>query len=579
MSLLLDALRRAEQDSKKRKTADGGTPAAAPDPATVAEPVAAQEQAVPPPELTLEAQLPVPELGLTPASEPEPEPEPQLAPSPQHAAPVSPSGFGAAVAAPDASFLDFELPSDDVPLPETVVPASLAPRKAANPYGRYDRPAWEDSNSNWGALISNPVLSKRPGSDEARASGPVPIKPVARGGAEFVSERHAHARPAGSAAAKPASRQTEATPPGLPHAATPRQALSAAGVMAGQKKGSARTVRERRRQMVLAAVALIVAVPVMAFLFFGEALFGSSRGPVAVNTPPPAPVAASPTPTPPEPPMAAPVAPAVALADPAPVAMAAAATSPAALPPVQAAAAPRLSPPDAPVSAATPARTSAPRSTAVRTARPGAAGAAPPTAAPAVTAVANRPSSLMDSAYAAYQAGNSVEAARLYREVLKADATQRDAWLGLAVIAHANNQLEPAMDAYRRVLRLEPQNATALAGVSSLSRAAGEPQQESRLRELLARSPQEADLNHALALVLSGEQRWSEAQPLFFKAHALAPKEPQFAYNLAVTLDHMRKSSLAAQYYETALGLSQGKAAGFDEANARTRLAALRAAR
>lgn len=182
----------------------------------------------------------------------------------------------------------------------------------------------------------------------------------------------------------------------------------------------------------------------------------------------------------------------------------------------------------------------------------------------------------MDSAYAAYQAGNATEAARLYREVLKADATQRDAWLGLAVIAHANNQLEPAMDAYRRVLRLEPQNATALAGVSSLSRSAGEPQQESRLRELLARSPQEADLNHALALVLSGEQRWSEAQPLFFKAHALAPKEPQFAYNLAVALDHMRKSSLAAQYYETALGLAQGKAAGFDEANARIRLAALR---
>ncbi|MGQ2980949.1 MAG: tetratricopeptide repeat protein, partial [Polaromonas sp.] len=218
----------------------------------------------------------------------------------------------------------------------------------------------------------------------------------------------------------------------------------------------------------------------------------------------------------------------------------------------------------------------APRNAPERTARPVTHGAAAP---PTAVAGANRPASLMDSAYAAYQAGNSVEAARLYREVLKADATQRDAWLGLAVIAHANNQLEPAMDAYRRVLRLEPQNATALAGVSSLSRAAGEPQQESRLRELLARSPQEADLNHALALVLSGEQRWSEAQPLFFKAHALAPKEPQFAYNLAVSLDHMRKSSLAAQYYETALGLAQGKAAGFDETNARSRLAALRAAR
>ena len=183
----------------------------------------------------------------------------------------------------------------------------------------------------------------------------------------------------------------------------------------------------------------------------------------------------------------------------------------------------------------------------------------------------------MESAYAAYQSGNSQEAARLYRDVLKQDPTQRDAWLGLAVIAHNNNQREAATDAYKRVLRLEPQNSTALAGLTSLNNNADEPRQESKLRELLARSPQEADLNHSLALVLSAERRWSEAQQLFFKAHTLAPQEPQFAYNLAVTLDQLRRPALAAQYYETALKLAQGKAASFDEARARTRLAALRA--
>jgi tetratricopeptide (TPR) repeat protein len=198
------------------------------------------------------------------------------------------------------------------------------------------------------------------------------------------------------------------------------------------------------------------------------------------------------------------------------------------------------------------------------------------TALPSLVSVA-KPASTMDLAYAAYQAGNSTEAARLYREVLKADPAQRDAWLGLAVIAHTANQREPAMDAYKRVLRLEPQNATALAGISSLSSNADEPRQESRLRELLARSPQEADLNHALGLVLSGDRRWSEAQPLFFKAHTLAPQEPQFAYNLAVTLDHLRKADLAIQYYEAALTLAQGRVAAFDEAGARTRLVALRA--
>ncbi len=184
----------------------------------------------------------------------------------------------------------------------------------------------------------------------------------------------------------------------------------------------------------------------------------------------------------------------------------------------------------------------------------------------------------MESAYAAYQAGNTEESNRLYREVLKLDPTQPDAWLGLAVIAHASNQREAAMNAYKRVLRLEPQNPTALAGINSLNNNSQEPKQESKLRELLARAPQEADLNHALGVVLSGEQRWSEAQPLFFKAHALSPQEPQYAYNLAVTLDHLRKSNLAAQYYETALTLAQGKASAFDENSARSRLAALKAA-
>lgn len=567
MSLLLDALRRAEQDSKKRKLADAETPTAAPE-LTVAEPAAEQKEPEPP-ELSLELQSPVPELKLAIEQEPTP------APAPQEAVAVkSHSGFGGAEPAPDASFLDFELPSDEAPLPEAVVPASLAPRKTVNPYGRYDRPAWEDSSSNWGALISNPVLSKRTASDDASHSGPAPIKPVARRTAGPASESHVFARPIDGASLKQTSRPPAIPMPGPAHAATPRQALSAAGVMAGRKKSESRHSGNRRRQLVLAAVALLVALPLMAFLLFGEAMFGSSSGLSVVNTPAvTVPVAASPAPAGADSVTAAPVLPASASPSPEPLTTAVIAAPAAApvSPPVRAVAASRVVSADTPARVAAPARTRAPRE-----AGPAAGGPAP---SATISAGANRPASLMDSAYAAYQAGNATEAARLYREVLKADATQRDAWLGLAVIAHANNQLEPAMDAYRRVLRLEPQNATALAGVSSLSRSAGEPQQESRLRELLARSPQEADLNHALALVLSGEQRWSEAQPLFFKAHALAPKEPQFAYNLAVALDHMRKSSLAAQYYETALGLAQGKAAGFDETNARTRLAALRAAK
>lgn len=572
MSLLLDALRRAEQDSKKRKLADAEASVAAPDPVP-AEPPSAAVLNEPMVELTLEAQTdadvtPLPASPAEPVPVPVPVPEVMPQQLAQEPAMSRPDGLKPA---DEVSFLDFELPAEDVPLPEAVVPASLAPRKASNPYGRYDRPAWEDSSSNWGALVANPVLSKRPPSDDV-TSGPGALRPASRKPVDKSSEAPVYARPT-AASARPVDKQA-ASPPPVP-LTTPRQSLSAAGVMAGRKKDKATGRRQQsRRQLVLGGIALLVALPVIAFLLFGDAMFGSSSSLVAVNAP-----SASATPVP----LAQPAEPeaVAAVAPPAPAASDVVAVLPpevtAPAPFVQSTPALRAPAANAPARAGVnaPVRSQVPRSRPARVDGPVASGVV--SSSPSTTAA--RPGSLMDSAYAAYQSGNTVEAARLYRDVLKADATQRDAWLGLAVIAHANNQLEPAMDAYRRVLRLEPQNATALAGVSSLSRAAGEPQQESRLRELLARSPQEADLNHALALVLSGEQRWSEAQPLFFKAHALAPKEPQFAYNLAVALDHMRKSSLAAQYYETALGLAQGKAAGFDELNARTRLAALRAAK
>jgi Flp pilus assembly protein TadD len=551
MSLLLDALRRAEQDSKKRKLADADTSALTPA-AALPEPALVLDQKAPAAELTLELQTPVPL----------PEPEPADRVPDQVVVKVT-----GAPPAPEASFLDFELPADDEPLPEPVIPASLAPRKASASYGRYDRPAWEDSSSNWGALTANPMHSKRSGLDEGAISGPAPIRPAARKTSDPVPDRHVFTRPVDAATLKPQEKKPDSPLPVT--TGTSRQALSAAGVMAGKKPPKSMPHGQRRRQWLLVAVALLVGLLLSAFLLFGDALFGSSSSLVAVNSPSPVPAVVSPPPMP----EAAPVVPAANTATPAvPTPELAAAAVPAQVAP----------PPRAPAARSTaretvdtPPRNRAPRSTSSNSSGP----AAPGVSSTTKTTNAPKPASLMESAYAAYQAGNTTEATRLYREVLKADATQRDAWLGLAVIAHSNNQLEPAMDAYRRVLRLEPQNATALAGVSSLSRAAGEPQQESRLRELLARSPQEADLNHALALVLSGEQRWSEAQPLFFKAHALAPNEPQFAYNLAVSLDHMRKSTLAAQYYETALRLAQGKAAAFDESNARTRLAALRAAR
>lgn len=576
MSLLLDALRRAESDAQKnRAPADGAPPpepfAISPDPA---EPVVAA-----PPEQFAEFTLEefAPEQGNPVALPDIPIDEP-----------------GEARPAFSADALDFVLPADDTHEVSKPAFVSSRNREALHPFDREEEP--EHLESNWGALTSPP--SSRPPSSRNfdREDGPGKVFSAGRSEASAAvsgasAARLAFSLPEVAAPQRPVPQRAvggapfRPIPMPTPSPRTARQSLAAAGIMAGSKLKMS-FGKERRRQAILLAIAGVVALPLAAFLLFGNAFFGvstplvASRAPATLPLPEAAPLAAVPT----LPAASAPV----AIAAPPPEVMVAAA--PPAVPPPVASAVPvaPVAPVAAPATArtaeaaaeprsragaATPVRDPAPRSPAyVKTAPAGAS-----TASPSLVSSPAKPVPKLESAYAAYQRGNPDEAARLYQEVLKADPTQRDAWLGLAVIAHASNQREPAMDAYRRVLRLEPQNATALAGVNSLGSSVGEPQQESRLRELLARSPQEADLNHALALVLSSEQRWSEAQPLFFKAHTLAPQEPQFAYNLAVTLDHLRKSGLAAQYYQIALGLALGKSPSFNEANARTRLAALRA--
>jgi Flp pilus assembly protein TadD len=52
----------------------------------------------------------------------------------------------------------------------------------------------------------------------------------------------------------------------------------------------------------------------------------------------------------------------------------------------------------------------------------------------------------------------------------------------------------------------------------------------------------------------------------------LEPSNAQFTYNLAVSLDHLGQSKLAAQYYQQALQLDSASNAGFDHAQAQRRL-------
>jgi len=191
-----------------------------------------------------------------------------------------------------------------------------------------------------------------------------------------------------------------------------------------------------------------------------------------------------------------------------------------------------------------------------------------------------RPSPQIDpkvaSGYAAYLAGDLATARADYQAALRDDAGNRDALLGLAATDVRAGRYEAAEAAYLRVLQNDPTDSNAQAGLIALRASRLDPlATESRVKTLLAADPGANVLHFTLGNQLAQQGRWAEAQQAYFKAMAADPDNPDFAFNLAVSLDHLRQSKLAADYYRRAIALAEKHGASFDLAAARTRAAQL----
>lgn len=182
----------------------------------------------------------------------------------------------------------------------------------------------------------------------------------------------------------------------------------------------------------------------------------------------------------------------------------------------------------------------------------------------------------VDAAYSAYLSGDIKSARAEYENALRDDPGNRDALLGLAAADVRLGRLEAAEATYLRLLRADPRDAHAQAGLIALRGARMDPlAAESRLKTLLATDPGAHVLNFALGNQLAQQGRWPEAQQQYFKAFAGDPENADFAYNLAVSLDHLRQPKLALEYYQRAVALAANRGASFDTAAARARIAQL----
>lgn len=177
----------------------------------------------------------------------------------------------------------------------------------------------------------------------------------------------------------------------------------------------------------------------------------------------------------------------------------------------------------------------------------------------------------LESGYQALNSGDLAQAQQQYEAALRDTPTSRDALLGLATLAARKGQGDQAAGYYLRLLELDPNDSTAVAGLVGV-RQGDSGQSEAKLRNILNTNPDAAPVLFALGNLQSQQGRWSEAQQSYFRAYTAMPDNADYAYNLAVGLDRLNQPKLAVKYYQRALALAQDHAAAFDRNALRLRL-------
>lgn len=168
------------------------------------------------------------------------------------------------------------------------------------------------------------------------------------------------------------------------------------------------------------------------------------------------------------------------------------------------------------------------------------------------------------SAYQAFQAGDFSAAQRDYQAVLKSDPKNTDALHGLAALNLQQGRFDAAESYYLRILEADPKDNAAVAGLIGLKGQVDPIQSESRLKNLLASQPESPFLNFALGNLFAQQGRWADAQQAYFRAYAADSDNPDYQFNLAVSLDQMHQAKLALQYYQGALSAAAQRPAAFD---------------
>ena len=190
---------------------------------------------------------------------------------------------------------------------------------------------------------------------------------------------------------------------------------------------------------------------------------------------------------------------------------------------------------------------------------------------------------LINKAYQEYLEGDYDSATKGYTSVLKELPGNRDALLGLAAISIRSGDIRQAYSNYLEVLRLYPGDSVAEAALINFKGNGDYLRNESLLKLFLQRETENSFLYYSLGRLYAVQTRWPEAQQSFFNAYRIETSNPDYAFNLAVSLDHIGQLQSAIDYYTVALDLAgqstvSSATSSFDRAAAISRINALSSA-
>lgn len=175
--------------------------------------------------------------------------------------------------------------------------------------------------------------------------------------------------------------------------------------------------------------------------------------------------------------------------------------------------------------------------------------------------------------YQSLQEGRLDAAKMHYQRLLRQEPRNVDALLGMAAVAERSTNISEAGKLYFRALEVEPRNTFAQAGLLNLLGSSDPVGSEAKLKQLLAEKPA-GFLHFALANLYATQGRWPEAQQAYFQAYHLQSDNPDYAFNLAVSLEQISQPKPALTYYQRALQLHH-RGAGFERVAVEARIAQL----